>query len=231
MARVFTLALLIGASLFSHLAPAHGEPEELSHASTSGSVVTFVHVNVITMERDEILRDMTVVVTDGRISSLHASSPTERPVGTCINGAGKYLIPGLVDSHIHLESKAIIEWAYHQDVDVDYSKTLLPYIYNGVTTAIVMSGEPDLLKLRDRIARGEIAGPRLFVSALVDGKPRVAIGPQVYSLSDGSQGAQLARQLHADGYDQLKVYSALTRESYQALVDEAKTLHWPVAGQ
>jgi hypothetical protein len=191
----------------------------------------FTHANVITMDSSEVLQDRTVVVRGERIADIFPSgSKRLTRDATQVDAAGKYLMPGLVDSHVHLESAAYFLFAYQQRISVDYSKTLFPYIYNGVTTAIAMAGESDLLKLRDAIARREIEGPRLFVSALVDGDPAIAVGPQVNAIGGPAGAAALVNRLHDLGYDQLKVYSALKRDTFDALVGEAAKLNWRVAG-
>lgn len=200
-------------------------------ARTFPSSIVFTHANVVTMEANDILRDRTVVVRNRHIADIYPSGSKRAPRGAVqVDATGKYLIPGLVDSHIHLESRAYFQFAYHQNIAVDYSKTLFPYIYNGVTTTLAMSGESDLLKLRDAISRGEIEGPRLFVSALVDGDPAIAVGPQVNSIGNPADAVALVDRLRRKGYDQLKVYSALKRETFDALVGEATRLRWPVAG-
>jgi hypothetical protein len=193
-------------------------------------VIAFVHATVIPMTSAAELNDRTVIVSGERIAAIYPSGSRKLPSdAVVVDARGKFLIPGLTDMHIHLESNAYLKF-FGLDATIDYSKTLFPYIYNGVTTATAMSGEPDLLKLRDAIARREIEGPRLFVSALVDGDPAVAIGPQVNSVGNPKDAIVLADRLHAEGYDQLKVYSALKRDTFDALTIEAARLNWPVAG-
>ena len=69
----------------------------------AGESFAFVHVNVIPMDRERVLMDQTVIVTDGRISKIGAATKTKVPKGaTEIDGAGKYLIPALSDMHVHI---------------------------------------------------------------------------------------------------------------------------------
>ena len=65
-----------------------------------------------------------------------------------IDGTGRYLIPGLRDMHVHLQ----VEGALRVTLIV------------GVTGARVMAGRPEILSFRNRIERGELAGPDLYVA-------------------------------------------------------------------
>ncbi len=133
----------------------------------------FVHVNVIPMDKERVLSDQTVVVRNGRISEIGPASSTDVPAGVFrINKAGQYLIPALSDMHVHLEGQA---WnimfppdAQFTADDLDFSHLLFPYVANGVLTVQVMSALPEHIALREQINRGEILGPRLFLSRIFD---------------------------------------------------------------
>jgi imidazolonepropionase-like amidohydrolase len=76
-------------------------------ADMSGADITaFVHVTVVPMDRERVLKNWTVVVADGRIRDLGPSSAIKIPKdATLIDGRGKYLMPGLADMHAHLQSE------------------------------------------------------------------------------------------------------------------------------
>lgn len=59
-------------------------------------------VTLISPERPAPLPHAHVVVRDGRIASVSDGLPTAVSGVTIINGAGKYLVPGLIDGHVHL---------------------------------------------------------------------------------------------------------------------------------
>lgn len=71
------------------------------------------------MDREIILINQTVVISNGIISEIGPANKIKiKSSAVKINGRGKYLIPGLIDSHVHL-----------------YSTTEMPlYVANGVTT-------------------------------------------------------------------------------------------------
>src|SRR5262249_2820914 len=89
--------------------------------------IAFVHVNVVPMDSERVLADQSLVVTDGRVASLGPSGDVKLPAGVqTIDGHNLWLMPGLVDSHIHI---------------LDPEEFAL-YLANGVTTVRNMSGEP-----------------------------------------------------------------------------------------
>jgi len=144
----------------------------------------FVHTNVIPMDKERVLSDQTVIVQNGRISEIGDAMGIIIPTGAIrIDAAGQYLIPTLADMHIHLEGQAwnIIFPPDDQfsDADLDFNKILFPYIANGIITAQVMSALPDHISLRDRINQGEILGPRLVLSRMIDGSQRAWAMPRV----------------------------------------------------
>jgi imidazolonepropionase-like amidohydrolase len=55
------------------------------------------------MDRERVLPDHTVVVEHGRIASMGPRVKTPVPSGAVrVDGAGKHLLPGPADMHVHL---------------------------------------------------------------------------------------------------------------------------------
>jgi imidazolonepropionase-like amidohydrolase len=77
-----------------------------AHAQTPAprpGVLAIENDTVIPMDRGRAIAGQTVLVRDGRIVSVEPSARARIPSGaTRVNGAGKYLIPGLADMHAHL---------------------------------------------------------------------------------------------------------------------------------
>src|SRR5687768_4352790 len=118
----------------------------------SAQVTAFVGVNVIPMDRERILRGQTVIVKDGVISQIGDAGRVKVPGGAVtVDGRGKYLIPGLVDMHTHLLSDSD---EFPDSIAPDELRVM---VANGVTTVRFMIGTPQLLDLRVRSAKGEIA--------------------------------------------------------------------------
>src|SRR5688500_3801738 len=63
------------------------------------------NVTVIDVERGARLRDHTIIIEGGRISTVGPSSQVRAPDGYGVVPArGKFVIPGFVDRHAHLTS-------------------------------------------------------------------------------------------------------------------------------
>jgi len=160
------------------------------------SPLAILHVHVIPMDRERVLDDQTVVVADGKIAQIGLASSVRVPAGAKpIDGAGKYLVPGLTDAHVHL-----------------YSTIELPlYLANGVTTVFNLDGRPAHLLWRKQVASGELLGPTIFTTGPIFGrshKPEEAV--------------RLVDEQADAGYDAVKVFNQVSKAEFPALISEAK---------
>ncbi len=178
--------------------------------------VAFVDVNVVPMDSERLLAHQTVVVKGERIVALGPVDTTPVPAGAArVEGRGRYLMPGLADMHLHLVPGT------GQPED-PAGQVLALLLANGVTTARALGGPKDTaLVVRDRVARGEVLGPRLRVAApSMHGK----------SVQGPEQARQRVREYKAAGYDGLKTHGFLGRETYDAMMAEARAQGLPVSG-
>jgi imidazolonepropionase-like amidohydrolase/ABC-type multidrug transport system permease subunit len=109
-----------------------------------------------------------VLIRDGKIEQVYeGSGPDPKSVkAEAIDAAGKTLMPGLIDMHVHLGSPGGV---YEQPTDYEPSEKSMPrelaaYLYSGVT-AVRSAGDAtaDVLKVRQTIASGEKLGAELFL--------------------------------------------------------------------
>jgi len=157
-----------------------------------------------------------VLVRDGRIVSVENAAISMPPDTRQVDGAGKFLIPGLWDMHVHLS------WS---------GESALPVLLaNGVTGVRDMGGKLDEIDAwRARIGLGALAGPPRIVRAgpILNGK---AFNP-LQVLADSPEEARgLVRALKHVGVDFIKVHRRIQREVYFAVLDEAKKLELRVVG-
>lgn len=182
--------------------------------STAQPVIAVTHVTVIDGTGAKSKPDQTVLVTGTRITAVGNTGEVKPPAGaTVVAGAGKFLIPGLCDMHVH--------W---------YDDNYLPlFIANGVTSIRMMWGMPLHHEWRKEIEQGSLIGPRLLIaSAIVDGpKP---VWPGSLTAGNAAGGRKAVTESKAAGADFVKVYSLLPREAYFAIADEAKKQGIPFAG-
>jgi imidazolonepropionase-like amidohydrolase len=160
------------------------------------------------------LPDSTVLVKGDRIVAVGPSSST-LPAGRTriIDGAGKFLMPGLADMHAHLS-------------DVPSMAVL---VAKGVTTVRNMWGSRQELAWRTAISRGDLLGPTLHTAGpIVDGVPPIWDGST--AVKDAEEARRAVSSQHESGYEFVKVYAKLSRDAYDAIVAEAARVGMPVAG-
>ncbi len=137
---------------------------------------TFQHVTLIDGRGHAPRADMSVVVQDGRFVEVAPTAQAGPPMGRVIDGRGKYLIPGLMDIHIHLKgfSRAGKAWttanrpASGGDWTVDRKvgeQALASFLYAGVTTVLDVGNIPEnILPLRADERAGKILAPHIFAT-------------------------------------------------------------------
>src|SRR5215831_1897915 len=162
---LFALVLGIGSLPIAFLYFASESPNPIA-ATQSGAeqkqleakqkqTVAFVNVNVVPMDEERVLPAQTVLVKDGLIAAFGPADKVKIPAGAMkIDGRGKYLLPGLVDMHVHFEP-------FNEETNASMLKL---FVANGVTTVLNLYGTPAFLKLRERVGRGETLGPVIYTS-------------------------------------------------------------------
>ncbi len=177
------------------------------------------HVTVVPMtENSGVLRDATVVIDKGRILSLQGPIPKG---AKRINGKGKWLIPGLMDLHIHMPSDSLPRpKKYSTEAPTMFFDTqdiMTPYIANGVTQILNLDSVAASIGQRNEVEKGAVLGPHMALAAVVNGGDR-AMSRIANTPSDGRQAV---RDIKAEGYDFIKVYSDLNVDTFLAIIDEA----------
>lgn len=179
-----------------------------------GNATAFIGVNVLPMDKEGVLAGQTVVVTDGKIASIAPAGKAQVPAGAVkIDGTGKYLMPGLGELHAHIPGG--------QAPDADIERTLFLYVASGVTTIRGMLGDPRHLVYRERVARGEVLGPRIYTS-----------GPSFNGNTAKTPDAATAMVVEQKkaGYDLLKIHPGVPRDAFDAMAARADALEIPFAG-
>ena len=170
------------------------------------------NVNVIPMADERIIRQQTVIVSDGLIERVGDVDEVPVPEGaSVVDGTDRFLMPGLAEMHAHLPPVA----------SADLDRDLALFIANGVTTVRGMLGHPSHLPLRSDLLAGKRIGPRLITS-----------GPSLNgrSVTSPADGARQVRAQHAAGYDFIKIHPGLNDEEFAAIAETANGLGMPFAG-
>ena len=191
-----------------------------------------------------------VVVEDGRIASVASGIPSAQGA-TQLDAEGLTVMPGMIDTHVHVfigsevpASKAAIgQW-----IEAELPRALHGYLAAGLTT-IVSTGDflQASLTTRDRLASGELDGPRLLAagplftapgghpSATVCRSDPLCAGLLSMEVGDREQAREGVRRLARAGVDAIAVIvdslrvpeAQLDHSILTAIADEARRLNLP----
>jgi len=187
------------------------------------TLVAFSNVNVVPMDSERVLENQAVIVRDGIIETIGSSDQIEVPSGALIvDGRGKYLIPGLVDMHVHIQ----------------FEDDMLLWVANGVTSVrnmwgntgkMLQFGFPDQLDLRKQIDLGALFGPTIYTAGpVMEGSPTFHPLAEVFDTPEAARESVVWQK--TQGYDFIKVYDHLSPEAYQAIIEAARENDIPVVG-
>ena len=187
------------------------------------------------MDEERLLPDQTVVTAKGGIIEIGPATAVKVPAGAFrIDARGKYLLPALCDMHVHLLGEAwnmmLPPEERFASRDIPFESFLFPYIAGGVTTVQALSATPEEITLRERIDRGELLGPRLILARMIDGPDKAWPPPLSTWVASAAEAREAVRRAKDEGYDKIKVYSFLSKESYDAIISAAKELRMDVIG-
>ncbi len=162
----------------------------------------------------EPISDAAVIIDGDRIAAAGPRAQITIPVdATLIDTSGKTILPGLWDMHAHFEQ---VEWGPI-------------YLAAGATTVRDCGNEFEfIVAVRDAIRSGRGLGPRLLLAGLVDGTSPKALGIQRVDSPVEAQG--WVNRYHDAGFQQMKIYSSMTRENVEAVATAAHQLGMTVTG-
>jgi hypothetical protein len=181
---------------------------------------------VLDVARGEMLADQTVVLEEGIIRAIGTPEhPVETPSGALtIAGEGKYLIPGLIDAHVHLVHVL-------NACQVTGDEVLPLFVAAGVTSVRDIGDEIVAETLVARFAEAfPERSPRVFrCSPLIDRDPPFHrdIGR---ALTDAARVPEFIDEMAGWGVTSLKLYVGTPREIGRAVIAEGHRRGLKVAG-
>ncbi len=163
----------------------------------------------------------TVRIGGSTIDSVSGYSSATDGSGSGSRYAGAYVLPGLIDMHVHHPIGRLA-------TDIELFDLL--HLSHGVTTVRdCASIDGSVLGTRARIAAGELAGPRIFACGpLIDGEPPSWPGAEI--ARSGTEAERIADEAAALGVDCIKAYSNLSADALGGLRKAANRHRLPLVG-
>jgi imidazolonepropionase-like amidohydrolase len=207
----------------------------LGCAREQSPTVAIRGVTVVDVRDGSLHPGRTVLVAGNRIAAVGSAHEVAVPDGAeNVEAAGRYLIPGLWDMHVHSVANVTVDQSNELLAAHEWHLSLfLAYGVTGVRNMNDGTGDVTLKltkSVRRRLAEGDLPGPPRFLSAgpSVDGDPPLGSNPVVVRTAAEARAA--VEQLASHGADLVKVYESLSREAYFAIMDEARRRGIPVDG-
>jgi len=178
----------------------------LAHHPPNGAALVIRDANLFDAERATVVPHTTIVVEGNRIKSVGpAASITSPPGAMVIDAAGKMVLPGLWDMHVHIQP----------------GDDGLMHVAAGVTSARDMGNDTTaLLKLRKLINSGKLIGPRLVMAGMMDSPGPYQVPEGIFVTTEAEAKAGVDRYA-ALGFEQIKIYSSMKPELVPTIVQRA----------
>ncbi len=189
--------------LFAFLVTAsEAEPDRCNQGGPVSPTTVFVNVNVIPMDREVVLPRQSVVVRQGRIEKIGPSALICPPIDSVvIDGEGQYLMPGLTDTHVHLEGRE------------NFGDAPL-FLASGITTVFNLRGRPEILQWKKEIKAGTLLAPNLYSSGEFINEPRERTPEEV---------EDEVRRQKEQGYDIIKFHEIVENGQYLTTTGQPTT--------
>lgn len=156
-----------------------------------------------------------------------------------LDGTGKFVVPGLIDTHVHLQFPIVFQLSPEErQIVVDH--TPKAFLYNGVTTVLNVSAPNDwILQRRDAQRAGRLVGPTIYAlgesfkpvdgwGSRHGGASTDAMDARAMALSHIAEGVDGFKIIIEDGLGSQGTHVEMPDEMLQAIVEVAREKDVPV---
>ena len=203
-------------------------------ASTSTNTLLITGGTLIDGTDAAPLQRSAILIQGDKIAAVGKAGEVKAPAGaTVIDATGKFIIPGLIDGHVHY---------------TDWTGEL--FLAHGVTSVIDLGNLTEwIIAVRDGVNKGKIRGPRIFttgnfLNGVVGTENADSFRNTAFSgsrfqatrrsirtvVTNVAEARQAAREIIAQGVDAIKVLQRLEPEQLRAIVEEAQKSNLAVVG-
>lgn len=182
------------------------------------SIIGIENLHILNENGEDFVR-ANIVLKGGEIHDISASD-IYLPEVKYINGQGGFLIPGLIDTHVHLANS---------------KNDLYLYLANGVTGICEMFGNQTHVKWKEEERNGSVS-PAIFVATPKLGR-QGGLKPMLRQFYRGQLNyssrffaKNAVRKFKSAGFDAIKIGSFMDQEMYDAVLEESEKLGIEVVG-
>lgn len=170
------------------------------------------NVHIVDVNTGQVIENRQLLILNGKIAAI---KPAETPIAdkpyTRHDGKGSYVLPGLIDMHVHAYDPAAFMIA----------------LSHGVTHLRLMNGVKEHIVWRKELEEGGRLGSTITVSSpTISGFKNAHMHYSAQTPMDATTAVIKAKQ---QGYDLIKAYGNLTGPVLKALLSEAKKQNISVA--
>jgi imidazolonepropionase-like amidohydrolase len=181
---------------------------------SSQKLLAIVGGNVVDVESGQTLSNTVIVVENGLIKEIGAAGSFPIPANAVIiHAEGKNILPGLWDMHAHFQQA---EWGP-------------AYLAAGVTTVRDCGNEFGYITaIKNAIDEHRGVGPFIIKAGIIDGPGENGLG--IIRASTKEEAIKAVDDYKANGFAQIKIYSAVQPDMVKAISDQAHHLGLTVTG-
>ncbi|WP_260482333.1 amidohydrolase family protein [Sphingomicrobium flavum] len=186
---------------------------QASFSRTYDAPVRITNVRIFDSVSKTVGAASDVVVHEGRIALIEPTGATPSDGEVMIDGEGAMMIPGMYEMHGHLGRE-----------------DALSNVLYGITSVRDIGNRNEVLdKLLERVATGELAGPRVTRMGFIEGESPFSSRTGVL-VSSADEAVEAVRRYAARGFHGIKLYNSMKPEWNEVAIAEAKRLGMEVAG-
>ncbi len=190
--------------------------------------VIISNINVIDVVNGKVIQGQDVIILNGFIKNILPAGESKLRSLQLLNGEGKYLIPGFINTHAHMRE--------------NFSRPLLAFGITTVRNPGWIPGASLGISLRDRLNASEAVGPRMLTAGrIINNSDVFDPTPEQDTGDTGVAGNYLEVRSEDDirkevqhqadvGYDFIKLYMGIDSSLLYAAIDESAKQNIKVIG-
>jgi len=197
----------------------------------SEDVLVISNVKIVDVQAKKTDAAKDLIISEGRITEIrdHVGG-----VDGAFDAQGAYVVAGLYDAHVHIDTSARIELMLPEIFGTKVSAAeidddLAPYVAFGITSVVVLNGNQEVLDARERAQEMGAFRPRIVAaSPILDGPETENSGHR--AIATPTEGRAAVNDALAAGYDLIKTYHIADKKTRDAIIARAAELGMTVVG-